>query len=250
MPASPLNALVALFLLLALLPLAMTVRNAVFRLTAGPVRFQLALASQAVGWVQTPAYPLFVIVFSPFLLAGTAPLTLAGKLLLGTIWVLWTFAYTLSLASRRRHAKRWLVLAAGLLSVLMGAVVLGFAVWAYRAGNNAQDHLAGLWVFLFSLIFFAIGAGALQEYASGTQVRKRGIEMFSTGFPWSRVSVRGWQTREYGFDLCLAVRPFRLVTWPYYDRDSEFIVPVALSEWPALEVFLIAHTATWPTVRA
>ncbi len=73
--------------------------------------------------------------------------------------------------------------------------------------------------------------------------------MFSRTFPWSRVSVQGWRPREGGFDLYLSYRPFRLVTHPNHDRDSEFIVTVAASEWAALEILLIEHTATWPTWR-
>jgi hypothetical protein len=94
-------------------------------------------------------------------------------------------------------------------------------------------------------MFFAIGAGALQEYVSGTRVRGRGIEMLATTFPFSRVLVQGWHPREGGFDLCLSVRPFRLVTQPHRDRDSAFIVPVTASERPALEAFIVANWLRW-----
>jgi hypothetical protein len=94
---------------------------------------------------------------------------------------------------------------------------------------------------LFSVIFFAIGAAVLQEYVSGTRVRERGIELVSTTFRWSRVSVRAWHPRQDGFDLYLSVRPFRPITRQHRDRKSEFVIPVPASEWPALESFLVAN---------
>jgi hypothetical protein len=82
MPAGVPNPLDAFFSLLALLALAMIARDAVCRLTAGPVRFRLALASQG-GWVQTPEYALVVIVSSLLLLGSiTAFRTFADVLLL------------------------------------------------------------------------------------------------------------------------------------------------------------------------
>jgi hypothetical protein len=234
------------FSALALIPLVMVAREAVLRLTSGPVRFRLAHASQA-GWLQTPAYALVVIV-SFLLLLGlvTGNQSFAGSplLLLWPMWALWTFAYTLSLASVRRHAKRWLVLGAGLLSLVMGAVFLALALRSLQTGEKPPYELPSLAMLLFSVVFFTIGAVTLQEHVSGTRVRERGIEMFSTTFPWSRVCLRGWHLREGGFDLYLSVRPFRLVSQPSRDRDSQFIVPVPAAQRPALEAFLTEHSAT------
>ena len=237
----------AFYSLLALLSIALIAREGVSRLGAGPVRFRLGIASRAdsrqgsaahlSGWTLTFCGLLFL--FPIFRVYPDS-----WQHFMPWLWpFLWLCVCTLSLGSPRRDAKSWLVLAAGLLSLVNGAALLAVGLRILRAIANPPDQLPRALLLVGSVIFFVMGAAALQESISGTLVRERGIQMFGTTQPWSRILVKDWQAREGGFDLHLTVLPPRLFGMSV-ERDSEIIVPVPASERPALDVFLAGHTAT------
>jgi hypothetical protein len=144
----------------------------------------------------------------------------------------------------RRDANRWLVLASGSFTVAMGAMLLANGLRVIQLGDHSANGLLRALMLVYSVIFFVLGAGAIQECISGTRVRERGIEMFSWTRPWSRVVVKDWQAREGGFALHLSIlSPQGFLAMPLM-LGAEIIVPVPASERPALEVFLAGHTAT------
>jgi hypothetical protein len=231
----------AVFSVAALVLIALMARETVSRLRAGPVRFRLAMASQANVLRGIDALALLAVLVGPqavYLqitkkknLEGTLPLTL----------MLFVFVRMFSLSSPLRDAKRWLVLASGLLSLVTGAVALSVGLRALQAGTSWAQPWPGPFMLVLSVFLFVIGVAAIQEYVSGTRVRERGIEMFRTTRPWSRIAVKDWQAREGGFDLHLTVLTSRLFGMRW-GPDRE--VPVPASERPALEAFLAEHTAT------
>ncbi len=227
--------------------------EAVPRLRAGPIRFRLPLASLTKPLNVTVAafgFSLFFfLLFLPhiwFVILSSNDLFLTFIPLLflwlvvsirlggGTPW--W-------LRPPRCDAKPWRVLASGLLALVMGAVALGFGLWVLQAGDYAAGHPAGPLI-LVAVIAFVMGAATLQVYMSGVRVRERGIEILGTFLPWSRVVVKDWYPREAGFDLALSIRSPRLFGMRVMLADGEVIVPVPVSERPALEVFLDEHSAT------
>ncbi|MFI5455149.1 MAG: hypothetical protein ACHRXM_06820 [Isosphaerales bacterium] len=234
--------LTAIVSLLALVSIALLVREAVSRLNAGPVRFRLAIASWAVPWRGAAAYGwarmfLFLGVISLFIMINQK--FFAHSFMLMIALVLCALSFRLP----RRDAKRWLVLAAGLLSLVVGAVVLAVGLRAVQAGDRSAYHLPGALMLVCSVILFVVGAAVIQDSILGTRVRERGIEMFCTTQPWSRVVVKGWHACEGGFALHLAIISPRLFGIPLED-ESEIIIPVSASQRPALEVFLTGHAAT------
>jgi hypothetical protein len=249
--------------LFALVYIAWIVWEAVPRLTAGPIRFRLPLASLAKplkpskmgqGLIDPLSFTAagfgFSLGFVLFFISRT-PSTTTYSWFWTWFPVLlpWVVAKDLLGTGRRwfnprREAKPWRVLASGLLSLVMGALALALGLRALQDGKNPAGQPAGPLI-LASAIGFVMGAAALQEYMSGTRVRERGIEAFGTFLPWWRIAVWGWHPREGGFDgiLYLAIPSLRLFRVPV-TPDAEVYVPVPASERPALEVFLAGHTAT------
>jgi hypothetical protein len=156
-------------------------------------------------------------------------------------WMLAFFVWMLSLNSPRRDAERWLVLASGLLGLVIGAVVLAVGLRALQAGTIWKQALPGPLLLVFSFMLLVAGAAAIQEYVTGTRVRERGIELFRTTWPWSRIVLKDWRAREGGFDLHLTILAPRWYGRPW-GRDSEVVVPVIASGRTALEAFLAEHT--------
>jgi hypothetical protein len=242
------------FSLIALLGVALITWDRLSRLKAGPVRFRLPLAWPArtvqVNWLTW--YSL--IVCSLGLLAMIVVSATASKesvlMRLVLIWFLWGGANSaLGSLNPRRDARRWLLVTSGLLNLVLAAVVLAMGLQARQAAENPAAKLDSRLIFFSSVMFLvmllAMGGGALQESIWGTRLRERGIEMYLTTIPWSRVVVKDWRPREGGFDLTLSIRPPRLFGWAYAgNSNSEVIVPVPASERPALEGFLAGHTAT------
>jgi hypothetical protein len=144
----------------------------------------------------------------------------------------------------RRDANRWLVLASGLFTLVIGAMLLVRGLLVIQPGDHSEYGLPRALLLIYSVISFVIGAAVIQECFSSTRVRERGIEMFSQTRPWSRVVVKDWQAREGGFALHLSIlRPQGFFAMPL-SLGSEIIVPVPASERRALEVFLAGHTVT------
>jgi len=180
---------------------------------------------------------LFLGLISLFIMINQNRLALSFILMISL--VLCALPFRLS----RRDAKRWLVLASGLLALVIGAVVLAVGLRAVQAGDRSAYHLTGALMLVCSVILFVVGAALIQDSTLGTRVRERGIEMFCTTQPWSRIVVKGWHAREGGFALHLAIISPRLFGMPLED-ESEIVIPVSASERPALEVFLTGHAAT------
>ncbi len=237
--------------LFALVYVAWIAWEAVPRLKAGPVRFRFPLASLAKPTKPQPgltatAFGFALVPILLWLMVKARSPNDSLFLVFFSILLLWVvasilFGTTYRWFNPRRDAKPWRVLAAGSLALVIGTVALAFGLRALQTSENPASHPAGPFI-LIALFGFVRGATAIQEYGSGTRVRERGIEVFGSFLPWSRVAVKDWHTREGGFDLALTIRsPQRFgmrVT-----SDSEVVVPVPACERPELEVFLDEHTA-------
>jgi hypothetical protein len=147
------------------------------------------------------------------------------------------------LFNARRDTKRWLVFAAGLFGMVGGVVPLALGIRALRAGEVPTLDQPVLMMLASAVLFFVTGAATIMECLSGTRVRERGIEIFGTHLPWSRIVVEDWHSREGGSDLALTIRDSRLFDMQIR-RNSEGIVPVPASKRPALEAFLAEHKVT------
>ena len=235
--------------------IAPIMREVVFRLKAGPVRFRLALASQS-NRSQASASSLAVMAFFFFGLLSipNVPAFADSRQFAMIVWwllmpILWFWLCTASLLTLRRDAKSWLALASGLLSLAYGALILVIGFRALQSADHSAYRFPGLFMVLDSVILFVIGAAALQEYVTGTGVREGGITMFWITRPWSRIVVKDWLARQGGFDLVLTIRSPQ-VFGMQLTRDGEAIVPVSARERPALEAFLTEHTAAAGESRA
>jgi hypothetical protein len=241
MPSFYTFALLAIFSLLALFMIAMIAREARARLKAGPTRFRLPLASLANPprgtEVTSIIFLISALMLIPAAMSGRDPSTWVFPMLFP-----WLAVNNLQSLNPRRDARRWLVLASGLLVLVPGTMLLAIGSRNLHAGN-APYGLPAWFPFCWSFPLFVSGAAAIQEFASGTRVREGGIEMFATTYPWSRIVVKGWHAREGGFALRLFIASPRLFDVPCMP-DRELIVPVPASERPALEDFLAGRTAT------
>ena len=153
------------------------------------------------------------------------------------------FQCALSFRLARRDAKWWLVLASGLFSLATGAVILAVELRALQeAGDSSAYQSPEALLLVGSALFFVIGAAVIQDSILGTRVRERGIEMFCTSQPWSRIVVKDWHTRDGAFALRLTLLPPRLFG-VRLELENEIIIPVSAVQRPALEDFLCAHAA-------
>ena len=257
MPAVFVYILEAFFSLLAMVAIALFVQEAIARLHAGPVRFRLALASRVVGqrvatfaWSRRPGaaavYGWVRMFFVLGILLTTLTVSNRAQLFTGSRLALLIalFLCMVPFRFRRRDARRWLVLALGLFSLVIGAVVLAVRLLGLEAGDSSPYHFPpGALLFVCTISLFAIGAAVCEECVLGTRVREGGIQMLCTTTPWSRIVVKHWNAREGGFALHLAVLGPRLFGMGV-EAESEVIIPVSASERPALEAFLGTHAAT------
>jgi hypothetical protein len=245
----------ALFSVLVLVSIAFLVQEAVCRLQAGRVRFRLPLASRvwgqrvatlggnrkrgsaAYGWVRM--FFILGILGTALTVRTRAQLFTGSRLIL----LIALFLCTLPFALPRRDAKRWLVLGLGLLSLVIGAVVLPVRLLGLEAGDTSPyDFPPGALLLVCTGALFAIGVAVCEECILGTRVREGGIQMFCTTTPWSRIAVKQWNAREDGFALHLTILGPRLLGMGL-ESESEVIVPVATAERGELEDFLSAHAA-------
>jgi hypothetical protein len=246
----------ALFSLLALVAIALFVQEAVFRLQAGPVRFRLALASRVpgrrvrtvawgrgqgaaavYGWVRM--FFVLGILLTALTVRTRAQLFTGSRLAL----LIALFLCMVPFRFRRRDANRWLVLASGLFSLVIGAVVLAVRLLGFEVGDSSPyDFPPGALLLVCTAVLFAICAAICEESIVGTRVREGGIQMLCMTTPWSRIVVKHWDACEGGFVLHLAVLGPRLLGMGL-EAESEVVIPVSASERPALEAFLRAHAA-------
>ncbi len=247
----------ALFSLLTLIAIALFVQEAVFRVQAGPVRFRLALASRVVGrpvatvaWNRrqgaAAVYGWVRMFFILGVLLTAFTVRTRGQLFTGSRLMLLIALFLCMAPFRfpRRDAHRWLVLAAGLFSLVIGAVVLAVRLLGLEQDDSSPYHVPpGAIMLICTAVLFAIGAAVCEESILGTRVREGGIQMLCTTTPWSRIVVKHWNAREDGFALHLTILGPRLFGMGL-EAESEVIIPVSASERPALEVFLTAHAAT------
>jgi hypothetical protein len=160
--------------------------------------------------------------------------------LVAPLFFLWILVNHLQTFHPRRHTRRWLVLAAGLLGLVLAAMCLAIGL------GFAQASLLGIpWWFMLilSAVFLAGGGETIREGLCGTLVRERGLEIFAAIHPWSRIVVKEWQETDGGFALRLTIVSPQLFGMPY-GPDVERIVPVPAAARPAMESFLAEHTAT------
>jgi hypothetical protein len=237
----------AVYLVAALVLIALIAREAVSRLRAGPVRFRLGIASSFTyrGRRQMGKARQVVIVcaFIAYLAAVVLEIIFPPrdpKRFYGSGWIGLLF---MSAVLYRTDAIRWLVFAWGLIILLTGAALLRAGLWIRQFADISVQWPRAL-MLVYSVIFFVIGAALLQESILGTIVRKHGIQMFCATVPWSRVVVKDWQAREGESALHLSIlSPEGFFAMTLRPR-GEIIVPVSASERPALEAFLAEHTAT------
>jgi hypothetical protein len=242
----------ALFLVLALVSIALFVQEAVSRLHAGPVRFRLGMASRGAlaygsnrgrgtvvyGWVRM----FFVLgILGTALTVRTRGQLFTGSrlmLLIAFLLCAGTFGFP------RRDAKRWLVLALGSSSLVIGAVVVAVRLLALDADDSSAYHVPpGVLLLICTGMLFTLAAAVCEESVLGTRMRERGIQMFCATTPWSRIAVEHWDARDRGFALHLSVLGPRLYGMGL-EAESEIVIPVSASKRPALEAFLGAHAAT------
>jgi hypothetical protein len=222
--------------LMVLLVLASTAAQIAGRLRVGPVRFRLPLASLANPPTDRKAYRVVLGLAAlgtlPIAIIGADPSIRALPLLYLCLWL-----NDLQINGPRRDARRWLVLASGLVALASGALMLAIAS-RHPHGGAA---FFGVWFPLVFAVFF-IGAGlpTTHEFVAGTRVCEGGIEMFASAQPWSRIAIQGWEQREGDLMLRLRVHSPRLGGLRVA-RDGEVVVPVPASERPALEDFLARH---------
>lgn len=245
----------ALFSVLALVSIALFAQEAVARLRAGPVRFRLALASPVVGqrvatfgwnrgqraavygWVRM--FFVLGILLTALTVRTRAQLFTGSRLAL----LIALFLCMVPFRFRRRDANRWLVLASGLFSLVIGAVVLAVRLLGFEVGDSSPyDFPPGALLLVCTAVLFAICAAICEESIVGTRVREGGIQMLCMTTPWSRIVVKHWDACEGGFVLHLAVLGPRLLGMGL-EAESEVVIPVSASERPALEAFLRAHAA-------
>ena len=120
-------------------------------------------------------------------------------------------------------------------------MVLAAGLQVFRTDGLAlMTLLPQALILIYAVIFLAIGAAAIAEALSGTVVRERGIEMFGTVHPWSRIVVERWLERDGGFVLRLLIVPPQLLDMPC-GGGCEIDVLVPASQRPALEAFLAEH---------
>ena len=254
-------ALGAVFSLLLLVSLALFVRELITRLIAGPVRFRLAMASAAAPWaggatslldplrgLRLRGVAAYGWVRMSLLLAWFSvvlSMTSREQLLVGSrlMLIIGLFACTLPFRLARRDAKRWLVLASALFSLATGAAILAVELRAlYDAGGSWAYQSPEALLLVSSGLVFLIGAALIQDSILGTRVRERGIELFCTSQPWSRIVVKNWHAHNGAFALRLTLLPPRLLG-VQLELEKEILIPVSAAERPALEAFLGAHAA-------
>ncbi len=254
-------ALGAVFSLLLLVSLALFARELITRLTAGPVRFRLAIASAAAPWAGgatslldplrglrlrgVAAYGwvrMFLLLawFSVMLsMTSREQLFVGSRLML----IIALFLCTLPFRLARRDAKRWLVFASGLFSLATGAVILAVELRTFHeAGGSWAYQSPEAFLLVGSALVVLIGAALIQDSILGTRVRERGVELFCTSQPWSRIVVKNWHAHNGAFALRLTLLPPRLFG-VQLELEKEVIIPVSAAERPALEDFLGAHAA-------
>jgi hypothetical protein len=229
------------FSVLTLLAVLSIAREAVDRWKAGPGRFRLPLASVAStsrGGLSLSARTFLLVVcvllMLPAAFVRRDPSSLALPLLFS-----WGALHTFQTFVPRRHEKRWLVLASGVIGLVMGAAVFaaGLALSPARL-DSLIPGLPGPLLLVLAACFIAANVGPVREALSGTLVRERGIEFFGRTLPPSRIIVNGWQDGEGGSILRLTLRAPRLFDSPFW-RDSEVSMPVPTSDRHALGAFLV-----------
>ncbi len=248
------SALNAVFALVALVSVALFLREVVIRVTAGPVRFRLGSASPATpwagratslldpmrglrlrslaayGWVRM--FLLLAMLSIPFSITSRLQLIEGSRLML----LIALAQCALSFRLARRDIYWWPVLASGLFSLATGAVVLAVEFRALQAGGPLVYLPREAFLLVGSAAFVLIGAAVIQDSIRGTKVRERGIAMFCTTQPWSRIVVKGWYACEDAFLLHLTLLPPRLLG-VQLEIDNEIVVPVSASQRPRWKTF-------------
>jgi hypothetical protein len=229
-------AVLSLFLLFGIVSMA---REAVSRLKAGPIRFRLPLASMAKP-PQMPAWRTIVLVLCMLLMLSVFCISGNARDLVVPVFCLNMVVNNRQAVHPRRQTRRWLVLAAGLLGLVLAAMCLAIGLGVFQASLFGMPW----WLMLMlSAVLLVGGAMTIRDGLSGTLVRERGLEIMGETHPWSRIVVKDWQERDGGFALRVSIVSPRLFGMPY-GPDAERIVPVLATERPALAAFLGEHVST------
>jgi hypothetical protein len=173
------------FAALAVLMIVPIAGEVVSRLKAGPVRFRLPPASLARSRQPITATAPVGFLVMLVLIVFSISYTMSNAFSPWNVCVLliWCSIYNQP-GLRRRDANRWLVLASGLFTIVIAAMSLALGLQVIQLGGDSANTPLRALMLVYSLIFFVLGAGAIQECISGTRVRERGIEMFSWTHPW------------------------------------------------------------------
>jgi hypothetical protein len=165
----------------------------------GPILFRLPPASMA----EPPRSGRL----SPILLILAVLLTLPAKDLALTIFFLSLTVMHLQNFHPRRHTRRWLVLASGLLGLTLAAMLPPIGLGLFPGSSFGLTW--GL-AFVLSALFLAGGPSTIRDGLSGPIVCERGIEILGALHPWSRVTVMEWAEGGDGFVLRISIPPGRL----------------------------------------
>jgi WD40 repeat protein len=256
----------ALIVLFAIAFTRAQIQREVARRKAGSVRFRLGVASTADPKIPMTTYMQAYVNAALMSCAALFPLMLHIRIggppylpwvLLGIVNALlfdvgvsaglsdrwggrWLprIVYSLVFYIPRLGAKRWPVIAAGLIYLASGVVLLAISSGIIPAETRV---IFFPWTveLAFGFVFVAVGAWQILLAIWGTRVRESGIdiEMFASTYPWSQIVVKEWQAREGGYAL-------HLILPAPHGGTIEVIIPVPASERAALEDFLTKQIAT------
>jgi hypothetical protein len=141
---SPNGFVLVVFSLLAMFGTISMAREAVFRQKAGPIRFRFPLASMA-NPPRRVTRRTVLLVFCVLLNLTGVTFRMYPPVSVTTILFLWVVVNNLQSSHPRRDARRWLVVASGLLGLLLGTMVLadGLRVEENRPGPRHRAARAG-----------------------------------------------------------------------------------------------------------
>jgi hypothetical protein len=229
--------------ILALLGILWVMRGVVDALRTGPTRFRLPLASMATASQGGKACALVFLVCA-FLMLPLAFKSRTLSSLVTPIVFSWAALSNFQSFAPRRHRRRWVVLASGLIGLAIG--VVGLAVGLALTSVGIDSLFPGLprpLVLMLVVCFMAVSTEQMREALFGTRVREHSIEIFGRTYPASRIIFKGWRECEEGFVLCLSISSRRLFGMSSRS-DVLLTIPVRASDRPALEAFFAGHAAT------
>jgi hypothetical protein len=227
-----------LFSILGFLVIIWLVREAVHSLRAGPTRFRLPLGSMVTASRGGQVSISMVFLVFAFLWLPTAYASRSLYSLVVPIMFCCAALSRFQDLEPRRHLRRWLVLAAGLIPLAVGVVFLAFGLGLTPVGiDSLFPGLPQPLVLVLAVFLMAASAPQVREALFGTRLREHGIEIFGRTYSLSSIRLNGWRDGDGESMLRLTVRAPRLFDTAI-GGNRDFRVPVPASDRPTLEAFL------------